>query len=81
MDTVMPASVLKVFLVDDAADVRHRLARPSIVSIVLTNHCATAFRRVCEASGADFFFDKTSAFDMACRTIEAIANARRAHSA
>jgi len=74
----MPASVLKVFLVDDAADVRHR---PSIVSIVLTNHCATAFRRVCEASGADFFFDKTSAFDMACRTIEAIANARRAHSA
>jgi DNA-binding NarL/FixJ family response regulator len=55
--------------------------RPSIVSIVLTNHCATPFRRACEAAGADFFFDKTSEFNLACHAIEAIAYVRRAQSA
>lgn len=55
--------------------------RPSIVSIVLTNHSATAFRRACEAAGADFFFDKTSEFALACHAIEAIAYARQAHHA
>lgn len=133
MDTAPPATLSRVFLVDDATEVRRRLAclialipgieiagesagvehtfddivasradvavldpcfsgktdllllaalsrvRPSIVSIVLTNHCATAFRRACEAAGADFFFDKTSEFELACRAIEAIAYARRAH--
>ncbi|MFT4069383.1 response regulator [Paraburkholderia sp.] len=135
MDTAMSAPVSKVFLVDDAAEVRRRLARllalipgvviagesgggerafeiivasqadvavldpcfggrtnlvliqalsrarPSIVSIVLTNHCASACRRACEAAGADFFFDKTAEFTLACRAVETIVNARRARSA
>ncbi|EDZ99924.1 response regulator receiver protein [Burkholderia sp. H160] len=134
MDTTLSATVSRVFLVDDAIDVRRRLAclialipgveiagqsagvkrafdnivasradvavldpcfsgktdllllralsrvRPSIVSIVLTNHCATAFRRACEAAGADFFFDKTSEFNLACHAIEAVAYVRRAQS-
>ncbi|WP_233837803.1 response regulator [Paraburkholderia sp. ZP32-5] len=135
MDTVTPAPVSKVFLVDDATEVRVRLARllalirgveiagacggvgdtlgrilasqahvvvldpcfagetnlrlikalsraqPSIISIVLTNHGATAFRRACQAAGADFFFDKTAEFGLACRAIEAITHARRARFA
>jgi DNA-binding NarL/FixJ family response regulator len=135
MDTAMSTIVSRVFLVDDAAEVRRRFARlialipgieiagqsagvehafdiivasradvavldpcfsgktnllllaalsrvrPSIVSIVLTNHSATAFRRACEAAGADFFFDKTSEFGLACHAIEAIAYARQAHHA
>jgi DNA-binding NarL/FixJ family response regulator len=135
MDTVTPAAVSRVFLVDDATEVRRRLARllaltpgveiagecggverafeiivaseahiavldpcfagktnlvliealsrarPSIVSIVLTNHCASACRRACEAAGADFFFDKTAEFELACHTVETLANARRAHFA
>jgi DNA-binding NarL/FixJ family response regulator len=135
METTMSPCVSRVFVVDDAIEVRRRLAglialipgieiagesagveqafdiivasradvavldpcfsgktnllllaalsrvRPSIVSIVLTNYCATAFRRACEAAGADFFFDKTSEFNLACHAIEAIAYARRAQSA
>ena len=51
-------------------------ARPSLVVIVLTNYSARPFRDACIAAGADFFFDKTSELDAACRAIEAIARAR-----
>jgi len=51
---------------------------PAVVKIVLTNHIARAFRDACQAAGADFFFDKTSEFDAACRTIAGIAEAQRA---
>jgi DNA-binding NarL/FixJ family response regulator len=51
---------------------------PAIVKIVLTNHIARAFRDACNAAGADFFFDKTSEFDAACRTIAGIARTQRA---
>ena len=51
---------------------------PAIVTIVLTNHIARAFRDACKAAGARFFFDKTSEFDAACRTIAGIARAQRA---
>ncbi|MBP0588631.1 response regulator transcription factor [Paraburkholderia sp. LEh10] len=50
----------------------------SVVVIVLTNYTARAFRDACMAAGADFFFDKTSEFDAACRAIERIARARGA---
>ena len=53
-------------------------SHPAIIKIVLTNHTARAFRAACEAAGADFFFDKTSEFDAACRTIAGIARAQRA---
>ena len=51
---------------------------PAIVKIVLTNHIARAFRDACSAAGADFFFDKTSEFDAACRTVAGIARTQRA---
>lgn len=51
-------------------------AWPPVVKIVLTNHSGPAFRSACAAAGADFFFDKTTEFDAACRTIESIARAR-----
>jgi DNA-binding NarL/FixJ family response regulator len=135
MDTVTSTRSSQVYLVDDAVEVRRRLARllaaipgveiagesedadealqtilashadvavldvrlagrtnlaliealsqaqPSLVKIVLTNCSGTAFRRACVAAGADFFFDKTSEFDKACRTIESIVNARAARPA
>ncbi|OUL95673.1 response regulator [Paraburkholderia hospita] len=135
MDTVTSTSSSKVYLVDDAVEVRRRLARllaaipgveivgesedadgalqsiltshadvavldlrlagktnfaliealsraqPSIVKIILTNYSGAAFRRACVAAGADFFFDKTSEFDKACRTIKSIVNARAARPA
>ncbi|MCG5076965.1 response regulator [Paraburkholderia tagetis] len=50
--------------------------QPAVVKIVLTNHCAAPFRAACENAGADFFFDKTSEFDAACHTIEALVKQR-----
>ncbi|AJY09160.1 response regulator transcription factor [Burkholderia dolosa] len=54
-------------------------AKPRVVTIVLTNHSAPAFRQACATAGADYFFDKTAEFDAACRTIESLVRAR-AHS-
>ncbi|RAB20174.1 two-component system response regulator, partial [Burkholderia multivorans] len=51
-------------------------AVPRIVTIVLTNHSAPAFRQACAAAGADYFFDKTVEFDAACRLIESLVHAR-----
>ncbi|WP_306716838.1 response regulator [Burkholderia dolosa] len=51
-------------------------AKPRVVTIVLTNHSAPAFRQACATAGADYFFDKTAEFDAACRTIESLVRAR-----
>ncbi|EMN1925811.1 response regulator [Burkholderia ambifaria] len=51
-------------------------AAPPVVTIVLTNHSALAFREACAAAGADYFFDKTAEFDAACRVIESLVHAR-----
>ncbi|MBY4870865.1 MULTISPECIES: response regulator [Burkholderia] len=54
-------------------------ATPRVVTIVLTNHSAAAFREACAAAGADYFFDKTAEFDAACRAIESLVHARAHH--
>ncbi|AIO38969.1 response regulator transcription factor [Burkholderia sp. AU19243] len=54
-------------------------AAPPVVTIVLTNHSARAFREACAAAGADHFFDKTAEFDAACRVIESLVHARAHH--
>lgn len=51
-------------------------AVPRIVTIVLTNHSAPAFRKACATAGADYFFDKTVEFDAACHVIESLVHAR-----
>lgn len=50
----------------------------SVITIVLTNHSSTWFRQACLAAGAQYFFDKTSEFDLACNTIKRIAHERSA---
>lgn len=50
--------------------------QPAVVTMVLTNHSGPPFKAACDAAGADFFFDKTSEFDAACRTIESLVNRR-----
>jgi DNA-binding NarL/FixJ family response regulator len=54
--------------------------QPSVLTVVLTNHVSAPFRTACQRAGADFFFDKTSEFDAACRVIEALVK-QRAHPA
>jgi len=49
-----------------------------VVKIVLTNYSSPVFRDASFAAGADFFFDKTSEFDLARDTITRIAQARPA---
>lgn len=50
--------------------------QPAVVKVVLTNHSGPPFRAACQSAGADFFFDKTSEFDAACQTIEALVSQR-----
>jgi len=47
-----------------------------VVTIVLTNYSTPEFRNACFAAGADYFFDKTSEFDLARDTIARLARAR-----
>ena len=47
-----------------------------VITIVLTNHSSAWFRQACLAAGAQYFFDKTSEFDLACNTIKRIAHER-----
>ena len=47
-----------------------------VITMVLTNHSGTWFRQACLAAGAQYFFDKTSEFDLACNTIKQIAHER-----
>src|ERR1700756_4700223 len=51
---------------------------PPVITMVLTNHSSAAFRQACLAAGAQYFFDKTSEFDLACNTIKRIAHERSA---
>jgi DNA-binding NarL/FixJ family response regulator len=51
---------------------------PPIVTIVLTDLSAPAFRTACASAGADYFFDKTAEFDAACHVIESLVRARSA---
>ncbi|ASV99026.1 response regulator [Paraburkholderia aromaticivorans] len=50
---------------------------PHVIAIVLTNHSGAWFRRACLLSGAHYFFDKTSEFDLARKTIQRIAGEHR----
>jgi DNA-binding NarL/FixJ family response regulator len=50
--------------------------QPAVVTMVLTNHSGPPFQAACDAAGADFFFDKTSEFDAACRAIESLVTQR-----
>jgi len=50
---------------------------PHVIAIVLTNHSGAWFRRACLMSGAHYFFDKTSEFDLARNTIQRIAGEHR----
>ncbi|MFM0669830.1 response regulator [Paraburkholderia sediminicola] len=50
----------------------------TVITIVLTNHSSAAFRQACRTAGAQYFFDKTSEFDLACNTIKRIAHERSA---
>lgn len=45
-----------------------------VITIVLTNHSSMWFRQACLAAGAQYFFDKTSEFDLAYDTIKRIAH-------
>jgi DNA-binding NarL/FixJ family response regulator len=49
-------------------------SRSAAVTIVLTNHSGIGFRQACIANGAQYFFDKTSEFDLACSTLARIAH-------
>ncbi|NPT56142.1 response regulator [Paraburkholderia elongata] len=61
-----------------AMELLHGLAQgmSSVIAIVLTNHSSAWFRQACLAAGAQYFFDKTSEFDLACNTITRIAHER-----
>jgi DNA-binding NarL/FixJ family response regulator len=45
----------------------------AIVTIVLSNHSTPDHRRAGVAAGADYFFDKTTEFDLAMNTIAQLA--------
>ncbi|KAE8759181.1 response regulator [Paraburkholderia madseniana] len=55
-------------------DLEHSTSR--VITIVLTNHSSAGFRQACLAAGAQYFFDKTGEFDLACNTIKRIAHER-----
>ncbi|SDG10001.1 Response regulator receiver domain-containing protein [Paraburkholderia phenazinium] len=59
-------------------DLLARLAERTtpVIAMVLSNHSGTCFRQACLSSGAHYFFDKTSEFELARNTIERIANER-----
>ncbi len=53
----------------------------SIVTLVLTNYATADFRKASFLAGADFFFDKTTEFDLAMETIARLAREKREGSA
>ncbi|WP_414439943.1 response regulator transcription factor [Burkholderia sp. 22PA0106] len=50
---------------------------PHVVTVILTNLSGPAFRAASQKAGAHYFFDKTTEFELACRTIDTLAHARR----
>ena len=61
-------------------DVLAGLAQSSrpVITIVLTNYSSAVIRETCLLAGANYFFDKTSEFNLARDVIERIARARPA---
>jgi two-component system, NarL family, response regulator DevR len=52
-----------------------------IVTIVLTNYASDVFREASAAAGADYFFDKTTEFDLAMETIAQLAREKNEDAA
>ncbi|MCM2551810.1 response regulator [Burkholderia glumae] len=50
---------------------------PHVTTVILTNLSGPAFRAASRDAGAHYFFDKTTEFELACHTIDALAHARR----
>jgi len=61
-------------------DVLAGLAQSSrpVITIVLTNYSSAAIREACLSAGANYFFDKTSEFNLARDVIKSIAASRAA---
>jgi two-component system response regulator DevR len=57
-----------------------RSGRP-VITIVLTNYSSAVIREACLSAGANYFFDKTSEFNLARDVIERIARTRPASTA
>jgi|SRR6185312_238054 len=75
-DTDAEAVVLDLRLVDsNGMDLLHALRGRTdpIVTIVLTNYASPVFREASIAAGADYFFDKTTEFDLAMEAIARLA--------
>lgn len=64
-------------------DVLTGLAQSSrpVITIVLTNYSSEVIRETCLSAGADYFFDKTSEFNLARDVVVRIARARPASTA
>lgn len=64
-------------------DILHALRERTdpIVTIVLTNYSSQSFREASIAAGADYFFDKTTEFDLAMDTIARLARDKDAGAA
>jgi two-component system, NarL family, response regulator DevR len=88
VETALPgieASAPEVVIVDlrltdsHGIEVLHALRdrTDSIVTIVLTNHSSRVFREASFMAGADYFFDKTTEFDLAMDTIAHLASEKR----
>ncbi len=75
-DTNAEAVVLDLRLIDSSGmDLLHALRDRTdpIVTIVLTNYASEVFREASVVAGADYFFDKTTEFDLAMETIARLA--------
>jgi two-component system, NarL family, response regulator DevR len=79
------ASAPEVVIIDlrlpgsNGVDLLHALRdrTDSIVTIVLTNHSGRVFREASFMAGADYFFDKTTEFDIAMDTIARLAREKK----
>ena len=70
------AIILDLRLIDsNGMDLLHALRSRTddIVTIVLTNYASPVFREASIVAGADYFFDKTTEFDLAMETIARLA--------
>lgn len=75
-DTDAEAVILDLRLIDsNGMDLLHALRSRTdpIVTIVLTNYASPVFREASVVAGADYFFDKTTEFDLAMETIARLA--------
>lgn len=75
-DTDAEAVILDLRLIDsNGMDLLHALRDRTdpIVTIVLTNYASQVFREASVVAGADYFFDKTTEFDLAMETIARLA--------